>query len=973
MGGDRGSGGDRYDYYSRNAPSQSQIPPRFLKQKQHQGGPSGRAEDEGGRPMSQPPKEIRLPTRDRERDDRGPDRERERDRERDRDRDRGSYESRGDRREWRDDREVRDSEPVHSGYKRSYDNKDRPIENWSRERQERDSEKRPHHQRSSMEAPLRGGDWTEKDTLNGKRKDKDLDADLERDRPNSRDSRSSNRETSVSKEDSGKEKANAAPLYPLLDTEIVSWADEPADDEAAPLTVVLQSRGFGEDGRSQLSSKGGSHAHHTPVPISREKLEADVSREAKSNLVPLRRMQNQSQQAHGIGGGSGQACSNSPHSENDNDKKNRSSEVVENVWASRSKTREQLQQQEREREQTKPDEKENREDKKSVANPSDKPTSAQHPPETAADGKSKMEKTDSEYLEHDSHDSDKNRKGAAKEIRGVRSSASGSAGARGGGGGKGSAGGPPSRQRGGRSRAYDEYYEEENGNSYKSQDASDDRFKSTEIRKSKSPIEEDRDDPRKDRVEDQRSRGGNSGPFRGGRRGQRYDEEEARSKEGLQRAPRFQQHDDGGKAPVVNLREKSNKSGPALTQQTSQDGSGVETWETHSEHSGGDSAGGTGRFNRRGRGGAGGGSAGDRRTGGRPDRAGKSEQSNHSDYSERHKETDSTVRESADTGAKDAANEQERDDRKFKENKSSGSGANSGERYKDEKGRPSSSSSHPTQSQAGHSVDDMSGPKRPRKDDTQQRKENQQRGGDDRRFQRPVKSGDRFDSRPKSNLPPRLARLSESGRFKHNKAENEVVEGASGQGLNKDSTPPPQQSNPWEKTVPSSSSGAGSGGSLSMASDVDRLSSQTAALIIDDSAPDRDGEKPILDGSTPPVQTIIFENTNFKSSSSAAAAAAAAAASVSLGSSDMKGGKSTPPGQPQQQLPKAGIKVQQQQQQQLQQQQQQQQSLQQQQQAQQSEGQKTSISGNLKGESSLQMPMPVGKRVFFHSTCSVRS
>jgi hypothetical protein len=104
-----------------------------------------------------------------------------------------------------------------------------------------------------------------------------------------------------------------------------------------------------------------------------------------------------------------------------------------------------------------------------------------------------------------------------------------------------------------------------------------------------------------------------------------------------------------------------------------------------------------------------------------------------------------------------------------------------------------------------------------------------------------------------------LAKLGDN-RHKIQKSESaEAHEGGTSSTQTKESTPPVQQQQqmggtPWEKAGGVPSPG---------------LTSAMASMALTDSAVDKVTEEStvILDGTTPPAQTIIFENTNFKSSS----------------------------------------------------------------------------------------------------------
>ena len=759
--------------------------------------------DQHQRVMPAPPKEIRL----RDRDDRPPPSV-----------DRGnSYDSRGGRdgRDWHQDRDRdRDREPP---YKRSGDS------NWQRA----DAEKRLGDGRSHRAEPSgRDREWMEKENIVIKRKDaKTSESEtMEQDRPSSRNSRSS------LKEESNKEKGGPFPTTLL--TEIVSWADEPGEEDMLPPSGTSD-RGFSEERRLPSNKAHGTsshHHHHAPAPIPRDRLEADVRAENKqSNFVSLRRLQGREGQpvpaqaptatrsdGRGEGGGSSATYSAATHEEQDKKQPQQqrppSLEGVQNVWATRSKSREQV-------------------------------------PEPA-----KREIVEEKLANADGGE-DSDRKGSGKDLRnrsapaasksGTNSNTSSTSnnatasGARRGGLGQ--------RRRESNSRysdSYDEYYEED-GVHYRQNEQPHGEKKQQQQqqhveppRKSKSP---DDDESQK---KDHNARGGagrnlapassaGGPPFRNNRRGGGgrggFEEEEQQHgrggvKESQPRPPRFQQQEDNA-APASSRSDHKIKE---------------EQWDGHSEHS--DSV--NNRSNRRG-GGRGVGApavGGDRRVRGKPD---------HNDY---YKEEQPAASSMATKDVPSAANEDKDHDRKpapkerpllIQEDGVKRLGESRGDRRNE-----------PKDNRDNRDRGDRNRNDRDRDRDRGGRN-NDDRGN--RGGQQPSKSADsqRYEQRPKSNLPPRLAKL--DNRHKIQKTDNaEGHEAPSSQ--TKESTPPVQQQMggpSWDK--------AGSGSASSPG-----LTNAMASMALTDAGADKvvaDETAVILDGTTPPAQTIIFENTNFKSTS----------------------------------------------------------------------------------------------------------
>ena len=780
---------DRYDYYNRNQPPpQPQIAPRFLKQKQQQ---ANNASMGGGNRLDQDqdqrmavPKEIRL----RDRDDRPGDRNSNYD----------SSRSGGNRDSWqpnpRDhERDPRDREIQ---FKRNYDKTDRSSYSMGR-------------------------DWVaDKDNLNIKRKNSKFDSESDltkEDRPNSRNSSS----RPALKDDNEKGVFTPLPAQSLT-PEIVSWADEPAEsyDDCSPLSILTAAGGE----RGSSDDRHGKSGGHAPVPMPRDKLEADARAETKSNFVSLRRQQGQSQPTHGTT--AIQSTSNTA-SEDHQDKK-RPTEVVQNVWTNRSKTREQ---------QHQANEASKSGEEKSLPTSSDKEPIV----ETVSDKNDDMDAT--------------NRKTSSGKD------------------GRGRAAPPPSKvvnsnaapmRRGTRRResnprysdSYDEYYgEEDNGVHYKPSEQQ--QNPTVESRKSKSPDEEDpmRKDSRRTpaatasgpnsfRNRDNTRKGGNS---------RSYEEEDARTTKdnSNQRPPRFQQQQPQQPQQQQLQEEAPNKS-KTLAHQTSQDGVSVtDSVENPSEHNLSDSGNSSGRSNRRGRGGNG---NNDRRVRGPNDRSGKSEHDSQSDY---YKESDGSSpcqpAAAAEVIVKEVVNPDD------------------GSKEHDRKSAVKEQHNDKVRSDG-------------RRNDRDRKDLRGDRSLRDERFRGPPKTNERYDSRQKSNLPPRLAKQMETYRYKMHKTESEGQAGSSVKESTLASSQQQQQTTTaWDKSSPS--------GAPSPA-----LSSGMASLTLtsnESSVPEAADDKPILDGTTPPVQTIIFENTNFKSSSV-----------TGLGSGDGKG-RGTPPGQPQ----KCGVKA----------------------------------------------------------------
>ena len=638
------------------------------------------------------------------------------------------------------------------------------------------------------------------------------------------------RPASRNKEETNKDVKSFLPP-PAAATEIVSWADEPAEyDDVSPLSALAASstsdRAFSEE-RSRSASGAGprnhgpSQHHHAPAPIPRDKLEADVRAETKqSNFVPLRRTQGQQQPQQPS---QQQQSVQSEEAEKKHQQQQRSTPpgnaeigAVQNVWASRSKSRE-------------------------------------LPSDHHADSSKADERNDRNSEENDRNKGGKDVRGRPapqpnKNNHGGSSSSSTSV--------AGPAAGnrrPGARRQSSNPRnsdSYDEYYEDdgyrptvERDQHLESRKQGPEASVSVPLRKSKSP-DDDEIGQRKDQQPNRPGVGnrsvpataataGNRGSFRerrggGGRAG--YDDEEPqppRKTENVQqqqqRPPRFQQQD---ASSAASNRDHKNK----------QD----DTWESeHSEP--------LSRSGRRG-GGAGGGRGGSnttappgdrRRGGGKPD--------SHGDYHYR-QEGDSkepSVEDSYDR--KPAA----------------------------QKDRPQQPSDDKRQRNDPKDARDRGG----------DRGGDRNRGGgaggrnDDRNYRGPAtgpnnKTADqRFDQRPvKANLPPRLAaklavetqgRSSNKGHGKNEGGSGDIHshDGPSREpgSSSKESTPPVQaqqlqQQPSWEKSTGGAPSPAG-------------LSSGLASMSIADK-PDVDdmATTVILDGTTPPAQTIIFENTNLKSS-----------------------------------------------------------------------------------------------------------
>ena len=779
---------DRYDYYNRNQPPQQQIAPRFLKQKQQQANNAsmggGNRLDQDQRPAV--PKEIRL----RDRDDRPGDRS-------------SNYDS------------------VRSGGGSNRDSWQSNPRDHERDPRDREMQSKRNYDKTERSSYSIGRDWgADKDSLNLKRKNSKLDSESDpskEDRPNSRNSSS----RPALKDDN--EKAGFLPLpVQLLTPEIVSWADEPAEsfDDCSPLSILTAAGGE----RGSSDDRHGKSGGHAPVPMPRDKLEADARTETKSNFVSLRRQQGQSHATHGTAA----PQSASSTASEDSQEKKRPAEVVQNVWTNRSKSREQQHQ------ASEPSK--SNEDKSLVAPSEKEPT------------------VDAVNDKNDDADATNRKASSSKDGRGRAAPPSNKA---------VSSNTAPmrrgTRRRGSNPRysdSYDEYYgEEDNGAHYKPSDQQQPN-PGVEVRKSKSPDEEDlmRKDSRRGaavaasgsssfRNRDSNRRGGSS---------RNYEEEDTRAtKDNSQRPPRFQQPQQQQQQQQQQQEDAPNKS-KTLAHQTSQDGANVaDAGDNPSEHNLSDSGNSSGRGNRRGRGGNG---NGDRRVRGPNDRSGKSEHDSLTDY---YKESDASApcqtAAAAETVMKELGSQD--DGSKDHDRKSAGK-----EQHND----------------------------KVRSDGRRNERDRKDLRGDrslrDDRFRGPPKTNERYDSRQKSNLPPRLAKQMETNRYKMHKTESEgqAVALAKESALSSSQQQQQQTSTAWEK---STSSGAPS----------PALSSGMASLVLsnESSVTEVSDDKPILDGTTPPVQTIIFENTNFKSSSVSA-----------LSGSDGKG-RGTPPGQAQ----KCGVKT----------------------------------------------------------------
>ncbi len=803
-----------------------------MKQRQQQAAGGGRIDENDQR--GPPPKEIRLRDRDdRERPREPPVMDRS-----------NSYDSRGgggrDGRDWHQDRDRerdrdrdrdRDREPPYK----------RPGDNWQRA----DPEKRLSDGRGGHrpEPSGRDRDWIEKESITMKRKDvKTSESDtMEQDRPNSRNSRSS-----LKDENSSKEKS----ILPIPMPEIVSWADEPGEEDIPPpLSGTIDSRGFSEERRVQGGGKAhgaGSH-HHAPAPIPRDRLEADVRAENKqSNFVSLRRLPGREGQStpaqppattHSDGRGGSAPYSVNTNTPEDQDKKQQrsSSDSVQNVWTTRSKSREQVPEPSKivEDKVTNIETNEDSDRKGPVKDLRNRPASSMAP-------KSVNNSTSSN-----------NTSSITNNV-----SSAGQAGRR---------SGPGQRRRESNSRysdSYDDYYEEE-GTHYRTNDQHGEKKQHVEApRKSKSPDEEE--NQKKDYARSGGGTGNNrplapaaGAPFRNRRGNGRggFDDEEPhiRNKDNQQqqRPPRFQQQDESGGGSSARVDHKIKE----------------EAWESgHSEHS--DSA--NNRSNRqRGGGGrgSGGGSnvvnagAGDRRVRGKLD---------HNDH---YKESEPS---SGGTSSNSAPAKE--------------SSSVIDEKDHDRKPAPKDRSQQLTQEDGSKRVGETRSERRNEPKDIRDNRDNRDRGernrndrergdrveqrdrndrpGDRRNDDRGNRGGQtskasenqRYEQRAKTNLPPRLAKL--DNRHKIQKSENtETHEGGTSSTQTKESTPPVQQQQQqqvggtsWEK-----SGGVPSPGPTSA----------MASMALADSAVDKVTEEStvILDGTTPPAQTIIFENTNFKSSS----------------------------------------------------------------------------------------------------------
>lgn len=787
--------GDRYDYYSRNQPPQPQIAPRFLKQKQQQASNASIAsgnrldQDQDQRPAV--PKEIRL----RDRDDRPSDRNSNYDSSRNA----GS----GNRDSWQSnsrdhERDLRDREIQ---FKRNYDKTERSSYSMGRDRA------------------------TDKDNLNIKRKNNKLDSepDLSKeDRPNSRNSNS----RPALKDDN--EKGGFLPL-PLqsLTPEIVSWADEPAEsyDDCSPLSILTAAGGE----RGSSDDRHGKSGGHAPLPMSRDKLEADARTETKSNFVSLRRQQGQTITAHG----STAPQSGSSVTTEDHQEKKRSTEVVQNVWTSRSKTREQQHQ-------------------ANEASKSGEEKSPPIPPEKEPIVDASNDKNDDADAANRKTLSSKDGRARAAPPPNKASNPNAAPMRR------------TTRRRGSNPRysdSYDEYYgEEDNGVHYKPSEQQQ-QNPTAEPRKSKSPDEED--PLRKDSRRAPLTAASGSSSFRNrdnNRRGgtsRSYEDEDVRATKdnSSQRPPRFQQpqqqqsQQQPQQQPLQQQQEDVPGKSKTLAHQTSQDGV-AETGDNPSEHNLSDSGNSSGRSNRRARGGN---SNNDRRVRGPNDRSGKLEHEGLTDY---YKESDASGPCQPTAVAEVVKESGNQDD---------------GSKDHDKKSAAKEQHNDKVRSDA-------------RRNDRDRKDSRGDRSVRDERF-RTNKTNERYDSRPKSNLPPRLAKQMETNRYKMHKTESEgqAVALAKESALTSSQQQQSQTSTAWEKSTPS---GAPS----------PSLSSGMASLVLtsnESSVSEVTDDKPILDGTTPPVQTIIFENTNFKSSSVTA-----------LSGGDNKG-RGTPPGQAQ----KCGVKT----------------------------------------------------------------
>ena len=792
-----GGGGDsRYDYDRRNnAPPQSNIAPRFQRLMQKQQPPSGgRMDEDQQRPP--PPKEIRLASHRYDRPSV----------------DRGGYDSRG--RDWQHERD-RDrwsrSEPLpekRPDGPRNHRNDSNTVMRDQRGdvRNDREREVTSNIQLAKRKDVTRGGELS----------DNDQDQ-----RPGSR-----------NKDEATKEVKS---FLPPPATEIVSWADEPAEyDDVSPLSAIANNsstsdRAFSEERRATSGAGPRNHGppqhHHAPAPIPRDKLEADVRTDTKqSNFVPLRRTQGQQQQQ------ATPVHQGSPASE-DSEKKEQSqqhqrstppsnSEAVQNVWASRSKSREL---------------------------PSDH-----------------VESSKSEDRISEESDRNKSGGGVNKDSRGrqapqpVKSSHSGNAAAT---ASTGQAGAGGNRRSGTRrqssnprnSDSYDEYYEDDGYRPALDRDhhveirksLSETSTTTASVRKSKSP-EDDETGQRKDHQQSNRSgagnraaqgapttaSAGNRGSFRerrGGRAG--YEDEESRKSEGQQqqRPPRFQQQQqDVGTSSTTSNRDHKHKE---------------DAWESdHAEASN--------RSGRRG-GGSGRGGSNSAVNASNDRRRGKAD--SHGDYH---------YRQEGEAGVKEASLDE------------------SNERKQASKDRPQQQQPEEKRRNDQKDVRDRGG----------ERGGDRNRGGgsggarnEDRGFRgagagsNNKPSDQRFDQRTvKANLPPRLAaklmvetQQGRSGNKPHGKNESGSADGHGHDvgplrepgSSSKESTPPvqSQQQPSWEKSsgggAPSSAGLVSGMSSMSLSDKLDAGDSgiATAATVI-------------LDGTTPPAQTIIFENTNLKSS-----------------------------------------------------------------------------------------------------------
>jgi len=809
------------DYFNRNAPPAAQLAPRFLKQKQQQ--QSGRMEEEPQQQTQQrsgPPQSWS--------------------------RDRGGegYDSRGSGgRDWHDRDRDRES------FKR-------PSEVWPRGGGGSDGEKRPHRNDQPPGSTSGGRDRIEKESITIKRKEPERKSESHEpetlERPNSRNSRSSQDKESNAK----------APSLPAP-KEIVSWADEPGDEDlSSPSTApTTTDRGFSEERRTTEGGSSGSNkithiernAQHTghhhpspPAPITREKnFEADSHRsenKQQPTLVPLRRIPGQQQQSP-VASNASTATSYPDESNKKPQQQQRTppAEAVQNVWASRTKT--------------------NRD----------------QPPESTVTESGDKHTDDSDISRKGPH-SYKDPRGrptggassapSSKNASGPPASSTSSATVRHG----GSGGGGLQRRRGSNSRysgSYDEYEDD-----YRTE-PSKGSSTGTEVaptRKSKSPELDDRskkDAPSRGGTNNSRqqqqsgsgsSAGGSFRMRRGGAGRGGYDDEEPsapqpprhNNKDGptqqQQRPPRFQQDEPAHKV------------------------SKEEHWsdEHHNDSSGG-------RSNNPRRGGTARGPASTTSARGRNNKgddyeAPSKEPAHIDDGKDHHQERKSDSR-----GSKVEEHNNKRPDRRnepAKETRNDRNDKNRSER-----------------------VDRGGGG----------RANDQDRGGYRTGGGQSGKGGgsdqQRYEQRPKTNLPPRLAKLETANRLKGHKSDSGETghSSSSAEVSSSAATPPAKENTPpvnqqlqspaWDKN---SAPAAAPSPSLTNAM-------ASLALVEQQQSTEKPqplisaGEEVVLDGTTPPSTTIIFENTNLKSSAG-----------------DLKG-RGTPPGVPQQ-GPKAHVQQQQQQQ-----------------------------------------------------------